>query len=251
MKKFNQENKKNFGATGLLLESVNYFYLNSNLFLKITLIITLPSALFIITQQNFLNTDSSFATTIASIFLFLAIIWTYFNSSKAKKIKISDIYKKVSSYFLQSLMASVLMSIIFIPLGITLVLGFLMFTSIPNYWYFYVVPFILITFLASLLVAKYSLSYIILLKEGLSSFKSISRSGKLLKNNLLKLYFGYVIFFAVLISIYLVILYILSLNQRLAQNDLLLSTINSVVISLFLPVLIIYMCKFYEKVSSD
>lgn len=251
MKKFNQENKKIFSAPALLLESASNFYLNGNLFLKVTLVITLPSALFVITQQNFLNTDSSFATTISSIFLSLAIIWTYFNSSKAKKIKISDIYKKVSGYFLQSLMASVLLSIIFIPLGITLVLGFLMLTSLPNYWYFYLVPFILITFLASLLVAKFSLSYIIILREGLSSFKSIPRSGKLVKNNLLKLYFGYVIFFAVLISIYLVILYILSLNQRLAQNDLLLAAINSVVISIFLPVLIIYMCKFYEKVSSD
>lgn len=242
---------ESFRPLAILLESFTFFKKNMNLFLKITLIITIPSAFLLGSQDSSLNTDYTAFTSIASVFLFLALVWIYFNLNKAKKLKISDIYKKISSYFLQALMATILLTIIAAPLVLVIFISILLVTAIPQYWYIYIVPALLAAFFASLLVAKYSLGFIIIIKEGLTSFKSIARSGKLLKKNVLRIFFGYFIFFLAVIVINVLIIYLLSLNQVLAQNSLLLSISNSILVSIYLPILIIYMCKSYEVLTSE
>lgn len=246
--------KKNHELTGssirplsLLSESVSSFRKDMNLFLKITMVVTIPVAFLLGTQDGTFGNDYAVFSSLASVFLFLALIWTYFNKNKAKKLKISEIYKKVSASFLQAIMATILTTLISVPLLVILVATILLFSAIPQYWYYYIIPIVLLAFVSSLLITKYSLGYVIIIKEEDSSFRAISRSGKLLKNNVLKFFFGYFLFFAIVIFINLLIVYLLSLSQSLSQNSLLLMIINSILISLYLPILIIYMCKSYEK----
>lgn len=203
--------------------------------LAMAAIVAIPGSFISVYQFDSVN-DASIITSIAGLYLCVALIWSYFNIDKVKKNNIFKLYTLSSKRFLSYLFATMLFSIVCMPAVLSIVLIILAWSGQVTWIFLFLGILILIA--SIVLLVRFSLATTLVVQNDISAFDSMRLSWQVVRGNSITtlLAWGLILFIVVMISG--VVFSVANISPVIAGSALIQLLLNGILLTFLLPVFI-------------
>ena len=211
-----------------------------------TVIVTIPGSFIKVFQFDSIN-DASIVTSIAGLYLCVALIWSFFNLEEVKKNNFLKLYILSSKRFLPYLFASMLFALVCMPAILSVVLLILSVSAqIP--WAFAIIA--VTTLVASLyLTVRFSLATTLVVQNDISAFNSMRLSWQIVKGSILKIALAWAVVLGLIILFSGLVFTIVNLNQSFAASAFVQLLVNGVLLTFILPLFIAFGVELVKRLE--
>lgn len=236
--------KAAFGATLKLWRA------NFNLFTKIVLVVAVPSSVLNVLNSQGMVGEYGLLLSLAWSFVIIAILLLANEKSALVSKKVGTVFTAASARLLQYVAVSLILLVFALPVIIGL-LGLVLAQSVLEIPLVVFLPIGLFAFAAgSYLLSCFSVSQAITVNENTSIYQALKRSAEKTKKNRLRIFFGYLILFVVILLVLTTIQFVLSLNQVINENSIISGILYILEAVVFVPIVFIFQQKIYESLKN-
>lgn len=211
-----------------------------------TVVVAVPGSVLRIVQLDS-TTDAGIISSLAGMFLTVALTWSFLNEKDLMKLRFTQLYVKSSSRILPFLMTSIFFTLTILPglLGVFVIvlsiagqipLGFAVFG-------------ICVLILSLFFMLRLSLATVLVVQNSISSVNSLRLSWQITKGYSIRLVLAWV---AILLFIVVVsggILTLLGLVKFISQNDYAIALSNVLLLTFLLPFFVGYSVQIAKRLE--
>lgn len=214
--------------------------------LLLTAIVAIPGSILRILQIDS-TTNASIITTLAGMYLSVALTWAFLYEKDLMKLRFAQIYTKSSGRVLSFLATSVLFSLVALP---ALMGVFVMVLSMAEQIPLAFVAFgLLVVLVSGFFMVRFSLATILVVQNEISAVNALRLSWQVSKGYLLKLILAWAAIIGAIIVVSGVILSLLGLITFMRENDYALALSNGVLLTFILPMFIGYSVQMVRRLE--
>lgn len=242
----NKPNKVSLNPFTLAGDTLTIWKLRFGRVVLLSAIVAIPGSILRIVQIDS-TTNASIVTTLAGMYLSVALTWAFLYEKDLMKLRFSQIYTKSSGKVLSFLAASVLFSLVALP---ALMGVFVIVLSLAQQIPLVFVAFgLLVVLISGFFMVRFSLATVLVVQNDISAINSLRLSWQVTKGYLLKLTVAWVVIILAIIVVSGVILSLLGLITFMRENDYALAISNGVLLTFILPMFIGYSVQIVRRLE--
>jgi len=209
-------------------------------------IVAIPGSVLRIVQIDS-TTNASIVTTLAGMYLSVALTWAFLYEKDLMKLRFAQIYTKSSGRVLSFLATSVLFSLVALPalMGVFVIVLSIAEQIPPAF----IVFGLLVLLISGYFMVRFSLATVLVVQNEISAINSLRLSWQVSKGYLLKLTLAWTVIIVAIIILSGAVLSLLGLITFMRENDYALALSNGVLLTFILPVFIGYSVQIVRRLE--
>ena len=238
--------KENLNPISLASDTIGIWQIRFWRIIFLCAIVAIPGSMLGVVEIDS-TTNASIITTIAGMYLYVALSWSFLFEKDLMKLRFGQLYIKSSGRVLSYLATSILFSIIALPslLAIFVItLGFA--EQIPIGFVFFGLA-VATTCLYFML--RFSLATILVVQNEISSLQALRLSWQVTQNYLIKLFIAWAALFAAIVVVSGVIFWLVGLVAFMRNNVYAAALSNGILLTFVLPFFIGYSVQIARRLE--
>ena len=209
-------------------------------------IVAIPGSVLRIVQIDS-TTNASIVTTLAGMYLSVALTWAFLYEKDLMKLRFAQIYTKSSGRVLSFLATSVLFSLVTLPvlMGVFVIVLSIAEQIPPAF----IVFGLLVLLISGYFMVRFSLATVLVVQNEISAINSLRLSWQVSKGYLLKLTLAWTVIIVAIIILSGAVLSLLGLITFMRENDYALALSNGVLLTFILPIFIGYSVQIVRRLE--
>ncbi len=242
----NKPNKVSLNPFTLAGDTLTIWKLRFGRVVLLSAIVAIPGSILRIVQIDS-TTNASIVSTLAGMYLSVALTWAFLYEKDLMKLRFSQIYTKSSGRVLSFLATSVLFSLVTLP---ALMGVFIMVLSMAEQIPLAFVTFgLLVVLISGFFMVRFSLATVLVVQNDISAINSLRLSWQVSKGYFLKLTLAWAVLIVAIIVVSGAILSLLGLITFMRENDYALAISNGVLLTFILPMFIGYSVQIVRRLE--
>jgi len=238
--------KENLNPVSLASDTISIWQIRFWRIIFLCAIVAIPGSLLGVVEIDSV-TNASIITTIAGMYLYVALSWSFLFEKDLMKLRLGQLYIKSSGRVLPYLATSIIFSIIAMPslLAVFVItLGFA--EQIPVGFIFFGLA-VAVTCLYFML--RFSLATVLVVQNEISSIQALRLSWQITSGYLIKLLIAWSVLIAAVVVVSGVILWLIGLVAFMRNNVYAVALSNGVLLTFVLPFFIGYSVQITRRLE--
>lgn len=238
--------KENLNPISLASDTIGIWQIRFWRIIFLCAIVAIPGSMLGVVEIDS-TTNASIITTIAGMYLYVALSWSFLFEKDLMKLRLGQLYIKSSGRVLSYLATSILFSIIALPslLAIFVItLGFA--EQIP---FGFVLFGLAVAVTCLFFMIRFSLATVLVVQNEISSIQALRLSWQVTQNYLIKLLIAWAALLAAIVAVSGVILWLVGLVAFMRNNVYAAALSNGVLLTFVLPFFIGYSVQIARRLE--